>query len=244
MTQTVICCKWEDRYGPEYVNRLYAMVSRNTTRPLRFVCFTDDPTGIVGGVDIKPMPEFTLPEVMRRHPFRRMFIFQERLEDLSGHVLYLDVDLLVTGSIDELFDYAPEHPFCVAENWTQKGKGIGNMSVFRYEIGRHAHVYALFIADPMAQMRKHRNSQTFVCRNVASVKFFTPSWCLSFKHSILPRWPLNFFVTPTLPPDAKIVAFTGRPDIDEARDGWSDPRWYKKIYKHVPPTPWIAEHWR
>jgi hypothetical protein len=47
-----------------------------------------------------------------------------------------------------------------------------------------------------------------------------------------------------LPRDAKIVAFTGRPDIDEARDGWSDPRWYKKLYKRVRPTPWIADHWR
>jgi hypothetical protein len=102
----------------------------------------------------------------------------------------------------------------------------------------------MFIADPMAQMRKYRNSQTFVCRNISSIKFFPPEWCLSFKHSILPHWPLNFFVAPSLPPDAKIVAFTGKPDIDEAREGWSDPRWYKKLYKHVRPTPWIAEHWR
>jgi len=244
MTQTVICLKWEDRYGPEYVNRLHAMVSRNTKRPLRFVCFTDDPTGISSGVEIKPMPEFTLPEVMRRHPFRRMFIFQERLAELSGHVLHLDLDLLVTGSVDAFFDYAPQHSFCVAENWTQIGQGIGNMSVFRFEVGKHTSVYSLFMADPMAQMRKHRNSQTFVCRNVASVEFFPANWCLSFKHSLLPRWPLNFFVAPALPSDAKIVAFTGKPDIDEARDGWSDARWYKKLYKHVRPTPWIAEHWR
>lgn len=244
MTQTVLCLKWEDRYGPEYVNRLYAMVSRNTSRPLRFVCFTDDPTGIGSGVEIKPMPAFTLPEVMRRHPFRRMFIFQEQLDDLTGHVLHLDLDLLVTGSIDAFFDHAPTHPFCVAENWTQVGQGIGNMSVFRFEVGRHPHIYSLFMADPMAQMRRHRNSQTFVSRNVSSVEFFPSSWCLSFKHSLLPRWPMNFFVSPTLPPDAKIIAFTGKPDIDEARNGWSDSRWHKKLYKRVRPTPWIADHWR
>jgi hypothetical protein len=97
------------------------MVARHTKRPLRFVCFTDDPTGVGHGIEIKPMPSFTLPEIMRHHPFRRMFIFQERLEDLTGRVLHLDLDLLVTGSIDELFDYKPQHPFCVAENWTQIG---------------------------------------------------------------------------------------------------------------------------
>ena len=40
--QTVICLKWGDRYGPEYVNRLYRGVRANTDRPLRFVCITDD----------------------------------------------------------------------------------------------------------------------------------------------------------------------------------------------------------
>ncbi len=30
MSQTVICMKWGTRYGPDYVNRLYSMVMRNT----------------------------------------------------------------------------------------------------------------------------------------------------------------------------------------------------------------------
>jgi hypothetical protein len=65
----------------------------------------------------------------------------------------------------------------------------------------------------------------------------------SAKHSLLPKWPLNFVRTAPLPPDAKVVCVPGKPDPDEARDGvWPAP-WYKKIYKHVRPTPWIAEHW-
>jgi hypothetical protein len=47
-----------------------------------------------------------------------------------------------------------------------------------------------------------------------------------------------------LPPETKVVCFTGKPDPDEARDGvWPAP-WYEKTYKYVRPTPWIAEHWR
>ena len=46
MTQTVICLKWGTRYGPEYVNRLYSMVKRHTEHALRFICITDDPSGI------------------------------------------------------------------------------------------------------------------------------------------------------------------------------------------------------
>jgi hypothetical protein len=242
--QTVLCLKWSTRYGSEYVNRLYSMVKRHTKRPLRFVCITDDPKGIRPEVEIKEMPPFDLPEPMRTHPFRRMFIFQEKLFDLSGPVLHLDLDLIVSGNIDDLFDFKPESDFCVAENWTQFGQGIGNMSVFRFKIGQLTHIWKMFRADPMAQMRTYRNSQTFVCRNLKHLDFYPPEWCLSFKHSILPRWPLNLFLTPRLPRNARVIAFTGKPDIDEAAVGEWPTVWWKRIYKSVRPTPWIAEHWR
>jgi len=243
--QTVLCLKWGTRYGSDYVNRLYSMVSRNTERPFRLVCFTDDPAGIREEVDVRMMPEFDLPEQMRFHPFRRMFIFQKELDGLQGSLLHLDLDLLVTGSIDAFFDYRPELDFVVAENWTQPGQRIGNMSVFRFRVGALTKVWDRFRPDPMAMKNLYRNSQTFVCRTLGEVQFFPEPWCLSFKHSLIPCWPLNFFKTPRLPKDAKIVAFTGKPDIDEATRGeWPVTSGWKKLYKHVRPTAWIAEHWR
>jgi len=246
MAQTVLCLKWEDRYGPEYVNKLYAMVRRNTRRPLRFVCYTDDATGIRPEVEIKQMPPFNLPEVMRRHPFRRMFIWQQELDDLEGDVLHLDIDQIVTGNIDDFFDYRPDRSFCVAENWTQMGRGIGNMSVFRFRIGAHPYVWEKFIADPQAAFDTHGNSQNYVCRTISEITFWPTGWCLSFKHSLIPRWPLNFFKAPPLPPGARIVVFTGKPDPDEAALGhWpTEGKPWKAIYKQVRPTPWIDEHWR
>lgn len=255
--QTVLCLKWGTKYGSDYVNRLYSMVSRNTSRPLRFVCIADDPAGIRPEVEIKVMPEFDLPESLRFHPFRRMFIFKPELFDLTGNVLHLDLDLLVTGSIDAFFDYRPELDYVVIENWTQRGQGIGNMSVFRFRVGTLSKIWDRFRPDPLAMRRLYRNSQTFVSRTLGEIRFFPIEWCLSFKHSLVPPWPLNFIKTPTLPPDARVVAFTGKPDIHEALRGeWptehdfrkgTRPVIYhawKKLYKHVRPTPWIAEHWR
>lgn len=243
--QTVICLKWGDRYGPEYVNRLHRMVSANTQRPLRFVCITDDVTGIDPQIETMPMPPFDLPEAMRFHPFRRMFLFDAAVGDLSGPVLHLDLDLLVTGPIDPLFDHDPDSRFITIENWTQPGQGIGNMSVFRYRIGELQEVWRRFRPDPMAMMDLYRNSQTFVSRTLGTVDFYPAPWCLSFKHSLVPRWPLNFFVAPRLPADAKIVAFTGKPDIDEAMRGeWPTTSPWKKLYKSIRPSPWIADHWR
>lgn len=243
--QTVICLKWGDRYGPEYVNRLYRMISANSKRPLRFVCITDEVTGIIEPVETLPMPDFDLPEIMRFHPFRRMFLFDETVGDLSGPVLHFDLDLLVTGSIDPLFDHLPDSPFVTIENWTQIGKGIGNMSVFRYRIGDLQQVWQRFRADPMAMMDLYRNSQTFVSRTLGQVDFFPSEWCLSFKHSLVPAWPLNFVVAPKLPAEAKVIAFTGKPDIDEAMRGeWPVTAPWKKLYKSIRPSPWIAEQWR
>jgi len=243
-TQTVISMRWGDRYGPDYVNRLYSMVKRNTTRPLRFVCFTDDDTGYDAGVEAKPLPPITLPERVRWKPWRKISLWQNTLDDLDGDILFFDVDLILTGSIDAFFDHKPEESFCVIRNWTQPDKVIGNTSAYRFRVGSHAYLYDRLMTAPEDVLASYRNSQTFISSEIKSMAFWPEDWCVSFKHSLLPKWPLNFFKTPHLPENTRVVAFTGKPDPDEARDGRWPAKWYKKTYKHVRPTPWIAEHWR
>ena len=59
--KNVLCLKWGKRYGAEYVNRLYRGVKANLSGPFRFVCVTDDPTGLVEGVEpcAYPSPQGT-----------------------------------------------------------------------------------------------------------------------------------------------------------------------------------------
>lgn len=45
LDKNVICIKWGDKFGSEYVNSLYKMVEKKLTIPHRFVCFTDNPEG-------------------------------------------------------------------------------------------------------------------------------------------------------------------------------------------------------
>jgi|SRR5688572_26777965 len=52
--QNVICMKWGTAYGADYVNKLYSMVSRNTSRPLRFS--TDDDAGLYLKFHSRPLP--------------------------------------------------------------------------------------------------------------------------------------------------------------------------------------------
>ena len=44
--RTILCMKWGTQYGPEYVNRLYAMARRHLPGNFDFVCLTDRSEGV------------------------------------------------------------------------------------------------------------------------------------------------------------------------------------------------------
>ncbi len=241
--QTIICMKWGTRYGPDFVNRLYNAIQKHTERDTRLVCFTDDSTDINPDVQIEPIPDINLPEDLKWTPWRKLTMWKAPLADLEGDVLFLDLDLVITGNLDDFFDYEPGL-FCVIDNWTQPGQRIGNTSCFRFPVGKYTQIYDDIQTNPAPILAKYNIEQVYITKEIEDFVFWPAIWCVSFKHSLLPKWPMNFFKTPELPRDTRIVAFTGKPDQDEASIGvWPAP-WYKKIYKFVRPTPWIAEHWR
>ncbi|MEO1309934.1 MAG: hypothetical protein AAFV51_03060 [Pseudomonadota bacterium] len=243
--KTVVCMKWGARYGAEYANRLYAMVRRNVTGDLRFVCFTDDRAGLDPGIEGRPLPQIDLPERVRWLPWRKISLWRPDLGegDLEGEVLFLDLDIIITGPMDDFFSYRPGE-VCIIENWTQKGEGIGNTTAYRWTVGEHGDIYENFARNPEAVLSKFRASQQYVSACLPQKVYWPSEWCVSFKHSLLPPFPMNWVKTPALPADARLIAFTGHPDPDEALEGrWAAPL-HKRIYKHVKPTPWIAEYWK
>ncbi|WOI52793.1 glycosyltransferase family 2 protein [Parvularcula sp. LCG005] len=242
MPVNVICMKWGTRYPAFYVNRLYAGVCRHLSRPFRFVCFTDDRTGLDPRIEALPLPDMTLPDSYRWTPWRKISVWQYPLAGLEGDCLFLDVDLVITGSLDEMFDHEPGK-YCVIENWTQPGEGIGNTSVFRFRAGAYPQVYDGFVENPVRILSQHRIEQQYISTVIKDQTFWPRDWCLSFKHSIVPSFPLNWMKSPEPPPSAKVVVFTGRPDIDEALRGDWPAAWHKRYYKHARPARWIAQHW-
>lgn len=240
---TFICMKWGTRYGPEYVNRLQAGVRRNMRGDHRFICFTDDGTGLNDGVDVQPLPPINLPDEFAWTPWRKLSVWQYPLAGIEGDLVFLDLDLLVTGPLDDLFTYEPGR-YCVIENFTQRGQGIGNTSAFRIRAGQHTEIFDIFNKAPESVLADNRIEQQYISRYIPEQVFWPRDWCASFKHDLVPSFPFNWFQTPPLPPEARIVAFTGRPDIPEALAGeWPAPL-HKKFYKHTRPATWIADHWQ
>jgi hypothetical protein len=246
MTKQIVCMKWGAAYGAEYVNRLYRMIERNITGPFRLVCLTDDDAGIIDAVDCFPCPTIDAPPPYDNRPWRKVSLWGERVADLEGEVLFLDLDLVIVDSLDPFFDYG--EGFCVIYNWTQPGLKVGNTSVYRFTVGSRTELLERFTADPMKVIKTFGNSQTYVTRNVGDVTFWPDAWCKSFKVHCIPRWPLNWLQTPRLPEGARVIAFTGTPNPPDAIAGeWPAKQgagWHKKLYQHVRPTPWIDEHWK
>ena len=239
MTYNVICMKWGTAYGPEYVNILAAMVKRHLTLPHRFVCFTDETTGINPGIETRPIPEIPLGSAPVFSGWRKLSSLSPKL-GLEGTVLFLDLDLVIMDNIDGFFTYEPGE-FCIIENWTQMGRGIGNSSVYRYEAGKHDDIFEDFSKNHEQIYKDVTNEQMYLTRSVAkkhAVKYWPGEWCRSFKRHAMPNPFLRPFLTPKAPENCKILVFHGPPKPIDAALGRS-PK-----HKFLHPAAWILNHWK
>ncbi len=241
----VICMKWGTAYSAEYVNTLYSMVARNITPPFRFVCLTDDAHGIRSEVETHDCPTIALPDPYHRRPWRKVTLWGKTVPGLeSGDALFIDLDVVITRSIDDLFTYEPTKSFVVIRNWTQPGKRIGNTSVYRFRVGSHPYLLERLEAEPATQLSLYSNSQTYISQTISEMEFWPETWCRSFKVHCVPTGVMRYLRQPILPEEARIVAFPGSPNPPEAAAGhWPSP-WYKRFYKQCRPAKWVEQHWR
>ncbi len=130
----VVCLKWGTKFPPEYVNNLYRGVRRHLTVPHRFVCLTDDPEGLDPGVEVRPLLE-DLPGW-----WNKLALFKPRLHDLTGTVLFFDLDMIVIRNIDALARYPGEFLAILAtQGETEYWSGL-----LRFPVGRYSQLWEQF----------------------------------------------------------------------------------------------------
>lgn len=240
----IVCMKWGDKYPADYVNKLYGMVARNITQPFRFVCMTDHLKGIRSEVECMDCPTVPIPPPHDNRGWRKVSLWNGHLPGMEGDWLYLDLDVVITGTLDGFFEYEPQLTYIVMQNWTQPGQGIGNTSVFRFRVGSHPYLLHDLVANQDAVFQRFRNSQTYISRTVKGIAFWPDEWCVLFKTHCIPPMPQRWWKAPFFPASTRVVAFPGVPNPDEAVVGhWPAP-WYKRIYKHILPAAWINDYWK
>lgn len=260
----VMCINWGTRYGAQYINRLYAMVSRNITAPWKFVCFTDTRNGLHPDIICHDLPPLRteLPQ-NTRGKWQKSRLWAKSLPDLDGPVLFMDLDVVITGSLDPFFEYGSPDDIVLANNPAKPFHRSGQTSIYRMPVGGLEPLQEKFIADPQAAADRYEWEQSFVTHNApGGIKLWPRRWVRHFRIDCIPAFPLNFLLPPRLPADARVVIFAGALNPTDAMAGqYSQDLPFLSPYAHIRrslaqrsgfkglrrflyPTRWIADHWR
>jgi len=250
----VICIKWGSAYTHKDVNTLFRMVNRNISNyKLNFYCFTDDPKGLDERIFTRPLPEMHMRKEDCKYAYQKEAgLCDDDLGGLNGQrVLFFDLDVIVTGTMDCFFDYCKEDDFVIINDWNTKGNHVGQASCYSWQVGTLGYVKECFEENHKQIIQKYGTaSQEYLSSKIikkrGALKFWPEEWCRSFKMHALPVWFLRPFVAPRLPIGTKVLAFHGRPKIEDAIKGTWSPHgvpFFKRIYKTIRPAPWIRTYW-
>jgi len=227
----VVCLKWGNKYGPEYVNKLYNMVARNLSLDYEFICFTENAKGIDPHIRTCPLP--SIPVV--GWWYKPWFLSNEL--PIDGTVLFLDLDLIVFKNIDNLFTYQPDKKFVIIRDFNRQirqGWDRMNSSVFRVQVGAYDEVYRTFQKDAQTWARRYQGDQDFMYRHIKDHAFWPDEWIQSYKWEMRGRDKLAVIKgkrtfkeagEPTILPQTSIAVFHGQPNIPDCIDRWPLQHW-------------------
>ena len=230
----VLCLKHGTKYSADYVNKLYNMVMRNCTLDIEFICLTEDPSGINPNVKILPLP----PGLQGW--WYKPYIFSNDLP-LKGTVLYMDLDVVISGNIDKLFLYSPSH-WCTIRDFTRAMRPKWykyNSSIIKYKTGDLSFIWEEYIKDPKTIQKKFYGDQDYlydVTHKRCKPMLYPDSWILSWKWEV--RKSKEFApggtkgnrklkevenVTPRV--ECCVCVFHGDPNPATCRDPWVVENW-------------------
>jgi hypothetical protein len=204
---TVVCVKVGDRYSAEYVNRLAQAVRRNLEMECWFVCATEDPSGIQEPMVVVPPPK-NLPGW-----WAKLGLFQEKaFGSVEGRLLYLDLDVVITGPLDDLVRYPTR--FAMHRDFTRPL--VNASAVMVLDSGAASGVWKTFSTTPGKYMERHKagGDQEFLTRIHPAVDLLPARWVVSYKRQAMGGPPK----------DARVVCFHGKPKPHEC-GGWVKEQW-------------------
>lgn len=217
------------RYGPAHVNTLRSMVRRHLTLDHEFVCITDDPAGIDKDIRVVPL----WPDLREMGGcYVRLKAFSEEMAGIIGpRFVWMDVDCVVTGSLDPLFSRTED--FVIWRHKFGAARYCGSMVMMT--AGARKQVWEDFdpeFSTAQARALGHRGTdQAWISAKLPCEATWTPADGVLSRYDAGIRGPKEkpaFGVG--LPKGARVVFMHGS----------FDPSQPKLQARH----PWIVEHWR
>lgn len=202
---------WGDKYPGFYVDRLVAGVRRHLVQPFRFMVFS-------------PREE---DQWLRRGCLCRMRLFDPQFQSWHGieqeqRVAVLDLDTIITGPLDQLFDRPESLTILSGANAANPCPFNGSVMMMRG--GTNRDLWADINQENLDKTPRYDfvDDQGWIYfrrPNAATWTVGPSSGIYAFQK---PGWPRG----DSLPADARLVCFPG----------WRDPAKFAHL-------PWIAAHW-
>lgn len=203
----IACVKSGTKYGPEYVNILFDMVRRNLAEgtPGRFVCFTNDSTGLSPGISVEPLPPGLIGW------WNKIALFRPEAFPAGSRVVYFDLDTLIVGPLDDIIKYSG--PFAMQRDFYTEARGS---SIMAWEAGTLTHIWDNWIKAGMPDMPG--GDQVWIgsqADNPDMIEDVFPGCAVSFKRHCLPYPPRG----------AKVISFHGEPKPHQCEQEWVKNIW-------------------
>jgi hypothetical protein len=209
----VSCWRWGDKYPDHYVERLQAGVARHLAQPYEFRVFA-------------PEPEDThlteIPGCMARlRAFDPEWQAKQGINN-GDRLVTLDLDLIVTGPLDPLFDQP--HPFMIAGYMNTANPCVYNGSVQMLRAGYRPDVWTDFSLDAVQASAKYEfyDDQGWLWHKLPHEATWRAGPSTGLYGFQKKGWPGGV----ALPKGARIVAFPGHRDPSQ--------------YTHLD---WVQRHW-
>lgn len=208
----VICFKWGDKSGPEYVTRLKAMFARHLSLPHTFTCYTERP---VEGVDCLPLPTEYESWWCKLGAFKPGVV--------TGPAILSDLDMVFVDSLDWVSEYL-DADLAAIENWgSRRHEGplyedeISSAFMVWNGCGATDEIFERFSLADIRRLTPH-GDQTFITEVMRGrVTLIPQERICSFKrHCRDAGGP---------PKKASVVAFHGTPRPHEVDDVWVKAAW-------------------
>jgi tetratricopeptide (TPR) repeat protein len=225
---SVICVKWGTKYGPEYVLRLFAGVSRNLSLPFKFVCFTDDVSGLEQeeGIHCLPLEDGWNGWWNKASLFSATF-------PLQGRILYIDLDTVVTESMNQMAAYRGDFAILSTKGIDNEGKDFSNgynSSILMWSAGSHK------LSNICEVLREHFTLiHRFIHRFDHWLEMMVSKADLI--QEMFPGHVVDYVnaCTVAVPVNARIVVFPLRPKPHEFPAPWVKEIWLKSELKSNTP---------
>ena len=214
----VVCFYWKgsDRPGwlnvplaRVYISKLQAGVARNLSLEHRFICFSNE------GLKIDNVETRMFASPSYRGCLPKLSVFNPD-NGLEGRVIMLDLDIAITGNLDEMFSYTGE--FMTREAFRFPGKSGGDIVFF--EAGNQKGLWAVFRKNTKHFENKLKARERLVYREYKPDGDFVqqkyPGQIFSYRRHIMKKG---------LPESCRIVTFHGKPRPHEVKDKWVMENW-------------------